>query len=111
MRLSGVKLQGSIHRRLLSAACTVGPILAVGSLTTPLALSLKKKTKKTAMRTLKDKLNNLNPQLREKVEARATQLIAEEMTRRELRQAAISHNYASRKLWALPRMGFTSGKA
>ncbi len=39
------------------------------------------------MRTLKDKLNNLNPQRREKVEARAAQLIAEEMTRRELRRA------------------------
>ncbi|HEY5742198.1 MAG TPA: hypothetical protein VIS99_06630 [Terrimicrobiaceae bacterium] len=32
------------------------------------------------MRTLKDKLNNLNPQRREKVEARAAQLIAQEMT-------------------------------
>ena len=39
------------------------------------------------MKTLKDKLNNLNPQRREKVEARAAQLIAEEMTRRELRRA------------------------
>jgi transcriptional regulator with XRE-family HTH domain len=39
------------------------------------------------MRTLKDKLNNLDPQRREKVEARAAQLIGEEMTRRELRRA------------------------
>ena len=39
------------------------------------------------MRTLKDKLNDLNPKRREKVEARAAQLIAEEMTRRELRRA------------------------
>ena len=39
------------------------------------------------MTTLKDKLNNLNPQRREKVEARVAQLIAEEMTRRELRRA------------------------
>ena len=46
-----------------------------------------RKERKTAMRTLKDKLNNLNPQRREKVEARAAQLIAEEMTRRELRRA------------------------
>ena len=36
------------------------------------------------MRTLKDKLNNLNPRRREKVEARAAQLIAGQMTRREL---------------------------
>ena len=39
------------------------------------------------MRMLKEKLNQLNPQRREKVEARAAQLIAEEMTRRELRRA------------------------
>jgi len=39
------------------------------------------------MRMLKDKRNDLNPRRREKVEARAAQLIAEEMTRRELRRA------------------------
>jgi transcriptional regulator with XRE-family HTH domain len=39
------------------------------------------------MSTVKDKLNNLNPQRRETVEARAAQLNAEEMTRRELRRA------------------------
>ena len=50
------------------------------------------------MSTLKDKMNHLNPKRREKVEARAAQLIAEEMTRQELRQAANSHRYASRKL-------------
>jgi DNA-binding XRE family transcriptional regulator len=65
----------------------VGPILAVGSLTTSLTLSLRRKERKTAMRTLKDKLNKLNSQRRKKVEARAAQLIAEEITRRELRQA------------------------
>ena len=43
------------------------------------------------MRTLKDKLSNLNPQRREKVEPRAAQLIAEEMTRQELRRARSSH--------------------
>ena len=39
------------------------------------------------MSTLKDKMNHLNPKRREKVEARAAQLIAEEMTRQELRRA------------------------
>ena len=34
-----------------------------------------------------DKLNHVNPKRREKVEARAAQLIAEEMTRQELRRA------------------------
>jgi hypothetical protein len=63
-----------------------------------LALSLRKDEKKTTMRTLKDKLNHPNPQRREKVEVRVAQLIAEEMTRQELRQAANSHRYASRKL-------------
>ena len=34
-----------------------------------------------------DKINQLNPALRQKIEARAAQLIAEEMTLRELRHA------------------------
>ena len=37
--------------------------------------------------TLKDKMNELSPAQRKKVEARAAQLIAEEMTLRELRHA------------------------
>src|SRR6202051_1512183 len=37
--------------------------------------------------TLKDKINKLSPAQREKVEARAAQVIAEEMTLRELRHA------------------------
>lgn len=36
---------------------------------------------------LKDKMNGLSPQRRRKIEARATQLIAEEMTIQELRLA------------------------
>ena len=39
------------------------------------------------MSMLKDKMNHRNPKRREKVEARAAQLIAEEMTRQELRRA------------------------
>src|SRR5271168_888725 len=37
--------------------------------------------------TLKDKMNELSPAQRKKVEARAAELIAEEMTLRELRHA------------------------
>ena len=37
--------------------------------------------------TLKDKMKELSPAQRKKVEARAAQLIAEEMTLRELRHA------------------------
>jgi DNA-binding XRE family transcriptional regulator len=37
--------------------------------------------------TLKDKMKQLSPARRKKIEARAAQLIAEEMTLRELRQA------------------------
>lgn len=37
--------------------------------------------------TLKDKMNQLSPAQRKKVEARAAELIAEEMTLRELRHA------------------------
>ena len=37
--------------------------------------------------TLKDKINQLSPAQRKKVEARAAELIAEEMTLRELRHA------------------------
>jgi transcriptional regulator with XRE-family HTH domain len=37
--------------------------------------------------TLKDKMKDLSPAQRKKVEARAAELIAEEMTLRELRQA------------------------
>jgi hypothetical protein len=61
--------------------------LAAVSLTTSLALSLRKKEKEDRYEDTQDKLNHLDPQRREKVEARAAQLIAEEMTRRELRRA------------------------
>ena len=43
------------------------------------------------MSTLKDKMNRLNPKRREKVEARAAQLIAEEMTGRSCDELASSH--------------------
>jgi hypothetical protein len=99
MRLSGAKLQGSIHRAIAFGRLHLGTN-SCGRFSDQLA----------RIKPPQDKLNHLDLQLREKVEARAAQLIAEEMTRRELRPQALTGTprEGSRHY---PGWGFASGKA
>ena len=58
-----------------------------------------------------NKINKLSPAQRKKVEARAAQLIAEEMTLRELRNARKLTQVRMAKTLALPRTVFPALKS